>query len=88
MNTIVYTQSNIVALQNNTLIANMAQFNDALIFPQTQEFEIPKNFDSDPITPEEEIDLMKSDMDIANGRVAKFSANDSKEEMLKHLGLL
>ena len=88
MNTTIYSRSNISVLQMNTLIANLSRLNDALIFPQTQEFEIPNNYDSDPITPEEEFDLIESDMDIANGRVVKFSAKDSKEEMLKHLGLL
>lgn len=88
MNTMVYAQSNISALQINILIADLAQLSDALIFPRTQELEIPKNYDFDPITLEEEIDVMESDRDIAEGRVAKFSAKDSKEDMLRHLGLL
>ena len=42
----------------------------------------------DPITPEEEMDILESDRDIEEGRIVKFSAKDSKEEILKHLGLL
>lgn len=90
MNTMTYAQSNeSVALLFNILTADLSQLSNALIFPsQTQEFETPKNYDHDPITPEEEMDLAESNMDVINGRVVRFSASDSREDILRHLGLL
>ena len=89
MNTTVYANSNIGVVRYNTLIIDLSQFNNALIFPLlTQEFEAPKNYDHDPITFEEEMELMESDTDILKGRVARFSADTPGEDILKHLGLL
>ena len=51
-------------------------------------YKTEEELNEDPITPEEEMDILESDRDIAEGRIVKFSAKDSKEEMLKHLGLL
>lgn len=89
MNTMAYAQSNISDLLFNKLITDLSQLSNALIFPsQTQEFETPNNYDYDPITPEEGMGLAESNMDLINGRSVRFSADDSREEILKHLGLL
>jgi hypothetical protein len=85
MNAMNYALSNESCLPINFVIADLTQLNSALIFPKAQEFETLKNYDFDPITPEEEIDLIKSEMDLINGRFTKFSATDSREEILKHL---
>jgi hypothetical protein len=89
MNTVIYERSNTFFTQFNRTITDMSLLSSALTFPsQTQEFEVLKNFDCDPITPEEELDLIRSHMDVINGRAVKFSAECSRDEVLKHLGLL
>jgi len=88
MNTVTHMQSNMFFTQFNRIIQDLSQLSNALTFPQTQEFEVLKNFDCDPITPEEELDLIRSHRDIISGRVTKFFAECSRDEVLKHLGLL
>ena len=89
MNTVIHAQSNTFFTQFNRRITDLSQLSNALTFPsQTQEFEALKNFDCDPITPEEELDLIRSHRDVINGHAVKFPAECSRDEVLRHLGLL
>jgi hypothetical protein len=44
-----------------------------------------KNFDDDPITPEEEKDLLKSHNDYLCGKYTSFSSDTPRETIMKFL---
>jgi hypothetical protein len=48
-------------------------------------YKIIKNFDDDPITIEEEKDLLSSCIDYATGNFISFSSDDSREKIMKFL---
>jgi hypothetical protein len=63
-----------------------AQLNSAVIFPHLmQELELLKNYDSDPITPEEEVDLLASHEDYLAGNYVSFSPDTPRETIMNFL---
>ena len=87
MYTIAYNTNLWVDVKNH-LTSSYDYLPSPIYIPEINQYNLPSNFDDDPITPEEEIDLKLSQSDYQNGRYISFTSDTPRKDIMKFLDSL